>query len=96
MKIAESLLLMNEATLVEKTIFYEVPNQGAKLDFESEKTQLLRFLHVKLNNYDVAIQVIVNEKMEQKVAFTPQDKYERLLRLNPKLELLKRSFDLDY
>ena len=96
MKIAESLLLMNEPTLDGNIMFYEVPNQGARLDFELEKTLLLRFLHSNLNNYEIDIQVVVNEKMEQKVAFTPQDKYERLLRINPKLELLKRTFDLDY
>lgn len=96
MKIMESLLLMNEPTLQKFKITLELPNEGSKLDFESEKTPLLRFLYSKLNNHDITIDVVVNETVEKKFAFTPQDKYERLKNINPNLELLKRTFDLDY
>jgi hypothetical protein len=39
--------------------------------------------------------VVVNEKVENKFAFTPQDKYNRLNEINPNLDLLKKTFDLD-
>ena len=43
------------------------------------------------------IQINVNETAaEQKFAFTDQDKYERLLKINANLELLKKTFDLDF
>jgi hypothetical protein len=41
------------------------------------------------------IEVVVNEKVENKFAFTPLDKYNRLNEINPNLELLKKTFDLD-
>jgi hypothetical protein len=39
--------------------------------------------------------VIVNEAVENKFAFTPQDKYNRLNELNPALDLLRKTFELD-
>ena len=96
MRIMESLLLMNEPTLDGQVITFELPNEGSKLDFESEKMPLLRYLFSKLNNHEIIINVVVNEIVEKKFAFTPQDKYDRLRAINPKLELLKRTFDLDY
>ena len=96
MRIMESLLLMNEPTLDGQVITFELPNEGSKLDFESEKMPLLRYLFSKLNNHEIIINVVVNEIVEKKFAFTPQDKYDRLRAINSKLELLKRTFDLDY
>lgn len=96
MRIMESLLLMNEPTLEGQIITFELPNEGSKLDFESEKMPLLKYLFSKLSNHEIIINVVVNEIVEKKFAFTPQDKYDRLRAINPKLELLKRTFDLDY
>lgn len=96
MRIMESLLLMNDPTLDGQMIKFELPNEGSKLDFESEKMPLLKYLFSKLNNHEIIINVVVNEIVEKKFAFTPQDKYDRLRAINPKLELLKRTFDLDY
>ena len=41
------------------------------------------------------LEIVVNEKVENKFAFTPLDKYNRLNEINPNLELLKKTFDLD-
>ena len=96
MKIMESLLLMNVPTLVGNQITIELPNQGSKLDFESEKNALLRYLQSKLSNHEIAIEVVVNEEVSKKFAFTAEEKYERLLSINANLEVLKRTFDLDF
>ncbi|MBC7439779.1 MAG: DNA polymerase III, partial [Flavobacterium sp.] len=71
------------------------PNDSTKIEFESEKLELLGYLRGKLHNHDITIDVIVNEKVENKFAFTPKDKYNRLNEINPNLELLKKTFDLD-
>lgn len=95
-KIMESLLLLNDPKLNGTIITHELPNEGSKIDFETEKTELLGYLRGKLHNHDIAIDVVVNEKVEQKFAFTDQDKYNRLNEINPNLELLKRTFDLGF
>lgn len=95
-KIMESLLTMNDPVLNGAHISIELPNEGSKIDFESEKNGLLGYLRGHLHNHDITIEVIVNEAIENKFAFTPQDKYNRLNEINPNLELLRRTFDLDF
>ncbi len=94
-KIMESLLLISDPKLEGTTITHELPNDGSRIDFETEKIELLGYLRGKLHNHDIVIEVVVNEKVENKFAFTPQDKYNRLNEINPNLELLKKTFDLD-
>ena len=94
-KIMESLLLINDPVLNGTAITIELPNEGSKIDFESEKNGLLSFLRSHLHNHYITIEVLVNEAVENKFAFTPQDKYNRLNEINPHLEELRRVFDLD-
>ena len=94
-KILESLLLLEDPKLVDTTIIHELPNESSKIDFEGEKHDLLGYLRGKLHNHNITIEIKINEKIELKKAFTVQEKYERLKGLNPNLELLKKTFDLD-
>jgi len=90
-----SLLSINEPTLEGTTIIHELPNEGSKIDFEREMPELLGYLRGKLHNHDIKITVRINEAIEAKKAFTPQDKYNRMLEINPNLEVLKKIFDLE-
>lgn len=90
-----SLLSINEPTLEGTTIIHELPNEGSKIDFEREMPELLGYLRGKLHNHDIKITVRINEAIEAKKAFTPQDKYNRMLEINPNLEILKKMFDLE-
>jgi DNA polymerase-3 subunit gamma/tau len=94
-KIMESLLLINDPVLNGTHITIELPNEGSKLDFESEKLGLLGYLKGHLHNHDITIEVIVNESIESKRSFTDQDRYLRLHQINPNIELLKTTFGLD-
>jgi hypothetical protein len=94
-KIMEALLLINDPKLNGTTIVHELPNEGSKIDFEGEKHELLGYLRGKLHNHDIAIVIIVNEKIDARKAFTAQDKFNRLNEINPSLELLRKTFDLD-
>ena len=57
---------------------------------------LLGHLRGHLHNHDIHIKVLVNEAIENKFAFTPQDKYNRMNEINPNLELLRKTFDLNF
>jgi hypothetical protein len=94
-KIMESLMLIGDPKLEGTSITHELPNDSTKIEFESEKLELLGYLRGKLHNHDISIDLVVNEKVENKFAFTPIDKYNRLNEINPNLELLKKTFDLD-
>jgi hypothetical protein len=94
-RIVASLLTINDPILDGTTIIHELPNESSKIDFEKEKPELLGYLRGKLHNHDITITVKVNETLVVKRAFTNQDKYNRLVEINPNLELLKKMFDLD-
>ena len=95
-KIMESLLLISDPKLQGTTIIHELPNESAKIDFESGKHELVGYLRGKLHNHDIDIRVVVNESIDSRKAFTPQDRYNRLNEINPGLELLRKTFDLDF
>lgn len=95
-KIMESLMLISDPKLQGTTIVHELPNESAKIDFESGKHELVGYLRGKLHNHDIEIRVVVNESIDSRKAFTPQDRYNRLNEINPGLELLRKTFDLDF
>lgn len=76
-------------------ISIELPNEGSKISFEENKYDLVNYLRKKLNNYSIEIHIIVNEEIKIKKAFTVEDKFNLLLDLNPDLELLVKTFDLN-
>lgn len=94
-KILESLLLLNDPTLEGTTIIHELPNESSKIDFEGEKHDLLGYLRGKLHNHNITIEIKINDTIAVKKAFTVQEKYDRLKEINPALEVLRKTFDLD-
>jgi hypothetical protein len=94
-KIMESLLRISDPKLVGNTIIYELPNEGSKIDFDKAKPELLGYLKGHLHNHEITIDVKVNESVKSKVAFTSQDKFNRLNEINPNLEIMRKLFDLD-
>jgi hypothetical protein len=95
-KIMESLMLISDPKLQGTTVIHELPNESAKIDFESGKHELIGYLRGKLHNHDIDIRINVNESIDSRKAFTPQDRYNRLNEINPSLELLRKTFDLDF
>jgi hypothetical protein len=94
-RIVASLLTINDPKLDGTTIIHELPNESSKIDFEKEKPELLGYLRGKLHNHDITIEIKVNETLVVKKAFTNQDKYNRLVELNPNLEMMRNLFGLD-
>jgi hypothetical protein len=56
---------------------------------------LLGHLKGHLHNHDITIEIVVNEAVETKRSFNDQDRYNRLLEINPNIELLRTTFGLD-
>lgn len=94
-KIISSIMGMSQPKLEDTTIHYEVPNDSSRIDLESEFPELLGYLKGHLKNHSITIQVAVNETIEVKKAFTPQEKFRQMAEKNPALELLRKTFDLD-
>lgn len=95
-KIIQSLMLLDDPKLDGTTIYHELPNESSKFEFEFIKYELLGALRGKLHNHDITIEIIVNETVSSKRAFTPQERFNRLNEINPNLEVLRKMLDLDF
>lgn len=95
LKIMESILLINDPVLDGTRIIYELPNEGSKLEFESQMNPLLGHLRGHLHNHDIVIDVIVNEQAQTKRSYNDQDRYNRFIEINPNIELLRSTFGLE-
>lgn len=95
-KLMASTLEMDQPTLKGTEIHLEFPNATLKLELERAQFPLMEFLRTKLKNYDLSLKISVNEEISKKYAFTNQDKYHKLKEKNPNIELLKKTFGLDF
>ena len=76
-------------------ILFTVPNKLMEDQFKKGKPKLLKFLREQLNNYGIEIILTLNETVEKKFAYTPQEKYLKMKGMNPLLEKLRQTFELD-
>ena len=72
-----------------------LPNTLMQDQIEKEKPKLIKHLRTILNNYGIQLSILVNETVEKKFAYTPQEKYAKLLEKNPTMAKLKEAFKLD-
>ncbi|MBG42436.1 MAG: DNA polymerase III subunit gamma/tau [Aequorivita sp.] len=90
-----SHLTMGVPKLDGAIIHLEFPNQTIKTEVERAKYELLGFLREKLQNYDIDLDITVNETAEKRYAYTTREKFEKMKEKNPLIEKLRREFDLD-
>jgi DNA polymerase-3 subunit gamma/tau len=74
---------------------FMLPNKLMEDQLKLGKPKLIKFLRESLNNFGITIKVVVNETVEKKFAYTPQEKYNKLKEKNPLLKKLKDTFQLD-
>jgi DNA polymerase-3 subunit gamma/tau len=89
-----SILRIDKPKLLENTIKLTLPNSINKVELGIEKKEILDFIRKNLKNNDVFIDLIVDEKIEEKLVYTDKDKYNSMKKKNPNLEKLKNSFNL--
>ena len=79
----------------ENTIRLEFPNTTNKIEVERQQFELLQYLRKAVNNFSISLDIVVNETLEKQYAYTPEDKYQKLVEKNKHIELLRQTFDLD-
>ena len=67
-----------------------------RVEVNIEKERLLPFLKKHLKNDKIKIEVEISENPKQEQIYTPTEKYQYLLQLNPQLEELRKKFNLDF
>ncbi len=94
-KIIASIMNADRPKVLVETITMTFPNSMMEAEFNKIKPKLLRFLREQLNNYRIDFNSIVNEENNKKYAYTPQEKYNKMLEKNNALAKLKKTFKLD-
>jgi len=94
-RIIASNLEADTPTLEGTAIQLEFPNETMKIEVERAQGPLLEFLKRTLNNYDITLDIQVNEAVQRKYAYTPEEKYNKLKDHNPDIEILRKTFDLE-
>ena len=91
-----TILKSNAPTLESPTqIKVAIENSAQESILQSEMVEFMNFLRSRLKNFDLHI---VTEKVERKIQnrlYTSTEKYQYLLGKNPKLEEMRRRFNLD-
>ncbi|WP_435132473.1 DNA polymerase III subunit gamma/tau [Formosa sp. A9] len=91
-----SILSIDTPKLSDKTTIKVVyPNETNKLEVDRNQFDLLNFIRKRLNNFDVSLDIEINEEKEKQYAYTAREKFDKLCEKNPNLEVLRKIFDLD-
>jgi DNA polymerase-3 subunit gamma/tau len=94
-KISASIMNTDIPKINNHTIELTFPNSMMKAELLKIRSKLLKHFREKLNNYSIDFDIKVNEENEKKFAYTPQEKYNKLLEKNKALAKLKSIFKLD-
>ncbi|GAA4282157.1 DNA polymerase III subunit gamma/tau [Gaetbulibacter aestuarii] len=90
-----SILTIDKPKLDGTTIKLVFPNETNKYELERDQYNLLGFLRKKLNNFDISLDIAVNETKEKQFVYTTHEKFEKLKEKNPNIDILRKTFDLD-
>jgi DNA polymerase-3 subunit gamma/tau len=95
-QILASIINADDPFLKETTIHLRFPNQSMKEDLEKSQGQILEYLKRELNNYLIDFEIAVDKSVTKKYVYTDQDKFSKLVEKNPAVDVLRKTFDLDF
>lgn len=76
-------------------IHFTVDNKIQKKEMDERKMDFLPILREKLNNYKIQLDVGVTEQVKIVKAYTPQEKYNKMVEKNPALKTMKDQLNLE-
>ena len=92
-----SLLEINDPIILEKNkISFTVPSKSNKKEIDSGKENLIKFLRAELKNDIIELDVIVDKNISKEYYSTPQEKFEKISKLNPLVDQFKNDLKLDF
>jgi DNA polymerase III subunit gamma/tau len=76
-------------------IDFNVDNKIQKKEIEERAFEFMPKISEKLNNYSIQLNIGVNEHTIDTKPYTPQEKYNKMVELNPEIKNLKEQLGLD-
>ncbi len=74
----------------------EIDNSVQKDLINSIRPELVSWLRKELKNSKIQLVIKINQAEKESIIYTDNEKYSELLKKNPKLEMLKKRFNLDF
>jgi DNA polymerase III subunit gamma/tau len=90
--------LNKHTPLLKENFIIEIPVDNAiqAADIKASRVELLGYMKTQLKNNAIQIQSrVVEEKELKDTAYTPTEKYNKMVEKNPDLNQLRQQFDLD-
>lgn len=94
-KMLSAILNSTEPVLKETCITLTYPNAMMMEEVRKNQTPILNYLRDKLQNYSIRFDLHFNEQDEKSFVYTPQEKFEKLMEINPILGEFRQRFNLD-
>ena len=76
-------------------IDFSVANSINKVELNNELDTMLPYLRENLNNHKINFNIIIDEHTNKNFIYTTKEKYDKLKSINPAINILKKTFDLD-
>jgi len=80
----------------DNSILLMVDNKSQLEEVKYKRTEIHDFLRSKLQNNSIELELKIEKDKSQKKAYTPEEKFNELAKLNPKLNHLKDKLDLEF
>ena len=91
-----SLLEISEPNIFQNNkIIFTVPSKSNKKEIDNDRENLIKFLRLELQNDLIELEVIVDKSTSKEYYSTPQEKFEKLNKINPLLDQFKKDLKLD-
>ena len=91
-----SLMEMNEPYVSDNNkINFKVPSKSNKKELDFEKEKIIKYLKDKLKNGNIILEIIIDKETNKEYFATPQEKFEKLSKINPLLNQFKKDLKLD-
>jgi DNA polymerase-3 subunit gamma/tau len=96
-KMKLSALMDNYTPIVKDNFLVELQVESKILVDELiyEKVDLMNYLRSELKNFNIMLEPIIVEMVQEKKLYTSKDKYQHLVAKNPKLDDFRKVFNLD-
>ena len=91
-----AILKMDSPKIVnEFNIEFSVANSINKVELNKELDTILPYMRENLNNYKINFNIIISEDTNKSFIYTTKEKYDKLKSINPAINILKKTFDLE-
>ena len=91
-----SLLKISRPKKNNNEVKYTVISDINKKELEYELPKLIEYIRKSLKNDFIKVKIDSNKSIKKNILFTPTEKFEKLVEINPSLKILRKKLDLDY